>query len=89
MYGTIARLKVKPERVEALQRLTASYDDLEVPGFVGTHVYRMDADDTEYLPGRPVRGSGYLSKERGGPRPGSALSGDAETAGRGPGMARW
>ena len=48
MYGTIARLKVKPDRVEALQQLTASYDDLEVPGFVGTHVYRMDADDTEY-----------------------------------------
>jgi len=48
MYGTIARLKVKPDRVEALQQLTASYDDLEVAGFVGTHVYRMDADDTEY-----------------------------------------
>ena len=48
MYGTIARLKVKPDRVEALQQLTASYDDLEVRGFVGTHVYRMDADDTEY-----------------------------------------
>ena len=48
MYGTIARLKVKPDRVEALQRLTASYDDLAVPGFVGTHVYRMDADETEY-----------------------------------------
>ena len=48
MYGTIARLKVKPDRVEALQRLTASYDDLEVPGFVGTYVYKMDADETEY-----------------------------------------
>jgi len=48
MYGTIARLKVKPDRVAALQEMTASYDDLEVPGFVGTHVYRMDADDTEF-----------------------------------------
>lgn len=48
MYGSIARLKVKPDRVEALQQMTASYDDLEVPGFVGAHVYRMDADDTEY-----------------------------------------
>lgn len=48
MYGTIARLKVKPDGVEALQRLTASYDGLAVPGFVGTHVYRMDADETEY-----------------------------------------
>ena len=48
MYGTIARLKVKPDSIEALQRLTASYDDLEVPGFVGTHVYQMDADVTEY-----------------------------------------
>ena len=48
MYGTIARLKVKPDHVEALQRLTANYDDLEVPGFVGTHVYRMDADETEF-----------------------------------------
>lgn len=37
MYGTIARLKVKPDSIEALQRLTASYDDLDVPGFVGTH----------------------------------------------------
>ena len=48
MYGTIARLKVKPDSIEALQRLTASYDDLDVPGFVGTHVYQMDADVTEY-----------------------------------------
>jgi len=48
MYGTIARLKVKPDRVAELERLTASYDELEVPGFVGTHVYRMDADETEH-----------------------------------------
>ena len=44
----MARLKVKPDRIEALQRLTASYDELAVPGFVGTHVYRMDADETKY-----------------------------------------
>ncbi len=35
---------MKPDRVEALQRLIASYGDLAVPGFVGTHVYRTDAD---------------------------------------------
>jgi len=80
MYGTIARLKVQPDRVEALQRLTASYDDLGVPGFVGTHVYRMDADDTEYYLVVLFRGSGYLSKKRRRPGARSALSGDARNS---------
>ena len=89
MYGTIARLKVKPDRVEALQRLTASYDDLEVPGFVGTHVYQMDADETEYYLVVLFEDRDTYRKERRGSRPGSALPGDARTPRRRPGLARW
>ena len=65
MYGTIARLKVKPDRVEALQLLTASYDDLEVPGFVGTHVYGWTPttrNSRSAIDGVPGRCRGRASK---------------------------
>jgi quinol monooxygenase YgiN len=47
MYGTIARMRVKPGKEGELRRLgqeTAS----QIPGFVFHHVYRTDADPNEY-----------------------------------------
>ena len=48
MYGTVARMRAKPDQAHALREFMAGYDDLAVPGFVGTHVYQMDADASEF-----------------------------------------
>jgi quinol monooxygenase YgiN len=46
MYGTIARLKVKPGKDEELRRMGQEMAP-EIPGFVFQHVYRTDADPNE------------------------------------------
>ena len=48
MYGTIARMRVKPGKVEELSKM-ARDDATAIPGFVFQHVYKMDADPQEYL----------------------------------------
>lgn len=47
MYGTIARVRVKPGRVEDLRALVTEYDDLGIPGFVASFLYQADADPDE------------------------------------------
>jgi quinol monooxygenase YgiN len=47
MYGTIAKLKVKPGKVEALKSHMASVTSRREPGFVSVHLYQMDADPNE------------------------------------------
>ena len=47
MYGTIARLQVKPGSAEELAALTSSHEDVEVPGFIATYAYRSDRDPDE------------------------------------------
>ena len=49
MYGTVSRMRVKPGSGERLREVMAAYDDLKIPGFVGTYVYRMDRDPDEYF----------------------------------------
>jgi quinol monooxygenase YgiN len=46
MYGTIARMRIKPGKEEELRRLGNEMAP-EIPGFVFQHVYRMDADPNE------------------------------------------
>jgi quinol monooxygenase YgiN len=48
MYGTGARMKVKPGRVEQIMELTREFEAAQVPGWVGEYVYQMDADANEY-----------------------------------------
>ena len=48
MYGTVARLRTKPGMGQRLRDLTASYDDVLVPGFIASYVYRSDANENEY-----------------------------------------
>ena len=48
MYGTVARMRVKPGMEQRLQELTEEYEGLDVDGYVDTIVYRMDADPNEY-----------------------------------------
>ena len=52
MYGTVARLKVKPGSEPALQALSdrmAAEDMQSVRGYLGEVVYRLDSGDGEYL----------------------------------------
>jgi quinol monooxygenase YgiN len=46
MYGTIARMRVKPGGLEALKQL-AEADSTMPPGMVTQYVYLMDADPNE------------------------------------------
>lgn len=48
MYGTIARMRLKPGAEERMKVLMAEYDDTKVPGFKGEIVYRSDRDPNEY-----------------------------------------
>ena len=47
MYGTIARMKVKPGGEARLREMMAEFEKLKVPGARGTIVYRSDADPNE------------------------------------------
>jgi heme-degrading monooxygenase HmoA len=48
MYGTVARMRLKPGAEAAMQALSQEYEGLRIPGYVATYVYRMDADPNEY-----------------------------------------
>jgi heme-degrading monooxygenase HmoA len=46
MYGTIARMRLKPGAEEEIARLSRE-DAPQIPGFAFQYVYRMDADPSE------------------------------------------
>jgi quinol monooxygenase YgiN len=47
MYGTVARMRLKPGMETKLKEDMAQYEGLKIPGFVSTMVYRMDRDPNE------------------------------------------
>lgn len=47
MYGTVARLQLKPGAESKLKAEMDQYPGLKIPGFVSTMVYRLDADPNE------------------------------------------
>ena len=50
MYGTVARLRLKPgmgDRVVEELRRRAGEEAPQIPGFVAQYIYRMDADPDE------------------------------------------
>ena len=48
MYGTIARITVKPGSETHLAGLGEQYDQYRIPGHIATYVYRMDDNPSEY-----------------------------------------
>ena len=48
MYGTIARLKVKPGKEAELIAQGRAEDEIKIPGHIGEFIYRMDTDPNEY-----------------------------------------
>ena len=47
MYGTVARMQLKPGMESKLVDEIAQNERLKIPGFVSTIVYRMDRDPNE------------------------------------------
>lgn len=48
MYGTVARLRVKPGAEGQLIEFTRDESAIKIPGLVAQYVYRMDNDPDEY-----------------------------------------
>lgn len=48
MYGTLARLQLKPGAEANLKAEMDKYPGLKIPGFVSTLVYRMDGNPNEW-----------------------------------------
>lgn len=44
MYGTVARMRLKPGMDGQFLAQMSQYDQLQVPGFVRSYLYRLDAD---------------------------------------------
>jgi quinol monooxygenase YgiN len=50
MYGTVARMRVKPGAAAQLEGQLQEYATLRVPGFVATYIYHTDADpDVQFM----------------------------------------
>jgi heme-degrading monooxygenase HmoA len=49
MYGTIARLQVKPGTEQQIQQLQQDFAKVHVPGYRTSLVYRSDADSNVYF----------------------------------------
>lgn len=47
MYGTIAKVTVKPEKIDELRALAARLE--MAPGQLARYVYQMDANPQEYM----------------------------------------
>jgi heme-degrading monooxygenase HmoA len=48
MYGTVARLHMKPGTEEKLRRQLRQFEGAGVPGEIGEYVYRTDENPNEY-----------------------------------------
>ena len=48
MYGTVARLRVKPGMEDKFSAFGQEVNTNQPPGYVSSYVYRMDADPSEY-----------------------------------------
>ncbi|HEX6122958.1 MAG TPA: antibiotic biosynthesis monooxygenase [Ktedonobacterales bacterium] len=44
MYGTVALLRIKPGEEQQLMEEMKTFERQQVPGFISSSVYRMDAD---------------------------------------------
>jgi quinol monooxygenase YgiN len=50
MYGTVARMRAKKGMESRLQDVMKEYEEVVVPGFLASYVYRLDREpDTYYL----------------------------------------
>jgi hypothetical protein len=48
MYGTVAKMRVKPGMEQQLIELSKDEDMVGIPGLVSSIIYKMDSDPNEY-----------------------------------------
>ncbi len=48
MYGTVARIRIKPGMEEQLLAFDREEQEANIPGFIGEYIYRLDANPQEY-----------------------------------------
>jgi quinol monooxygenase YgiN len=48
MYGTVARMRLKPGTEENLNAQLREFESLHVPGYLATYIYRMDDEPDIY-----------------------------------------
>jgi quinol monooxygenase YgiN len=48
MFGTVAKLKVKPGSDDKMKSLMRQYDDLDIEGFVADYVFRSEDEPNVY-----------------------------------------
>jgi antibiotic biosynthesis monooxygenase (ABM) superfamily enzyme len=48
MYGTIAHMRMKPGMEEQMRQIE-NEDAADIPGFLFSHMYRMDKDANDYF----------------------------------------
>ena len=48
MYGTVARFRIKPGSEGKLQAQFRDFEKLNIPGYKGSTLYRLDSGDNEY-----------------------------------------
>jgi len=48
MYGTVARMRVKPGMGAQLEQLSSEYESLDVDGHVATYVFKLDSGPDDY-----------------------------------------
>lgn len=49
MYGTVAKMRVKPGMVEKMRDLAGNDEVMRIPGLVSTTVYQMDSDPNSLI----------------------------------------
>ena len=48
MYGTVARLHIKPGMESKFMELGRAQQSANIPGYVASYVYQMDGDPSEF-----------------------------------------
>jgi antibiotic biosynthesis monooxygenase (ABM) superfamily enzyme len=48
MYGTVARLRIKPGMEQQLLEFDRKEQAVKIPGYTGAYIYRMDADPSVF-----------------------------------------
>ena len=47
MYGTIARMRVKPGALEGLKEYVTQAEGRSIPGYIDSRIYQMDSDPNQ------------------------------------------
>jgi hypothetical protein len=49
MYGTVARMRLKPGMEERMRQLSREFEDARIPGYLFEYVFKLDGGDNDYI----------------------------------------